>query len=94
MSYMLIRHKIKDYNKWKPLFDKNGVHRKASGSKGGYLLRNADNSNEIVALFKWDDLTKARQFAQSDELKQAMQEAGVSDKPDVYFLDEVEQPVV
>ena len=94
MSYMLIRHKIEDYNKWKPLFDKNSVDRKANGSQGGYLLRNADNSNEIVVLFKWDDLKKARQFAHSDELKKAMQEAGVSDKPDVFFLDEVEQPAV
>jgi cysteinyl-tRNA synthetase len=32
------------------------------------------------------DLNKAKQFAESDELRQRMQQAGVSDKPDVLFL--------
>jgi hypothetical protein len=29
---------------------------------------------------------KAKAFAASDDLRQAMQKAGVSDKPDIYFL--------
>jgi hypothetical protein len=44
-----------------------------------------------VILFEWDDLKKARQFVQSEDLRQAMRRSGVSDQPDVYFLDEVER---
>jgi hypothetical protein len=34
-----------------------------------------------------EDPDKAKAFAASDDLRQAMQKAGVSDKPDVYFLE-------
>jgi hypothetical protein len=42
----------------------------------------------LVILLEWDDLEKARQFAQSEDLRQTMQRAGVLDQPDVYFLNE------
>lgn len=43
-----------------------------------------------MILFEWDSLEKARKFAQSEDLRKTMQRAGVIDKPDLYFLDEVE----
>ena len=91
MPYLLIQPTIEDYAKWKPVFDEHSATRKASGSKGGQLFRNADNPNEILILFEWDDLEKARQFTQSDDLRQAMQRSGVIGRPDLYFLDEVER---
>jgi heme-degrading monooxygenase HmoA len=91
MPYVLIRHKVEDYAKWKPVFDEHGATRKASGSKGGHLFRNADDPNEVVIIFEWDTMEKARQFVQSEDLGQAMKRSGVSDQPDVYFLDEVER---
>lgn len=94
MPYLLIRHKVKDYDKWKPVFDEHGSTRKANGSKGGRLFRNADDPNEIVIIFKWDSLDKARKFVKSENTKKAMHRAGVADKPDVYFLDEVEKVTV
>lgn len=92
MPYMLIRHKVKDFDKWKPVFDEHGATRNRSGSQGGYLLHSADDPNELVILLEWDNLQKARQFAQSDELREAMERAGVADQPDVYFLEEIERP--
>ena len=90
MAYLLIRHKDKDYEKWKTVFDGHSATRKTSGSKGGRLFRNADNPNEILVFFEWDNLEKAKKFAQSEDLKKTMQQAGVIDKPDVYFLEEIE----
>lgn len=91
MPYLLIRHKVKNYDKWKPVFDEHGAARRLNGSKGGHLFRNADNPDETIILLEWDSLDKARKFAQSEDLRKTMQRAGVSDKPDVYFLDEVER---
>jgi heme-degrading monooxygenase HmoA len=70
------------------MYDEHGATRKASGSAGGRVFRSADNPNEVVILLEWDDLEKARQFAQSEDLRQTMQRAGVVDQPDVYFLNE------
>ena len=90
MPYILIRHKVADYLKWKPVFDEHGATRQASGSRGGQLFRNATDPNELVILLEWDDLEQARQFAQTEDLRQTMQRAGVADQPDVYFLEMVE----
>jgi heme-degrading monooxygenase HmoA len=73
------------------MYDEHAATRKASGasgSAGGRVFRSAADPNEVVILLEWDDLEKARQFAQSEDLRQTMQRAGVVDQPDVYFLNE------
>jgi heme-degrading monooxygenase HmoA len=94
MPYLLIKHKVEDFDTFKPVYDEHAALRKAGGSIGAHMLRNADDPNEIVILLHWDDMENARRFAQSDDLRQAMQQAGVSGKPDVYFLEEVERTSV
>jgi heme-degrading monooxygenase HmoA len=90
--YLLVRHKVEDYERWKPILDHDrGATRKRSGSKGGWILRNANDPNELVILFEWDSLESARRFANADDLREAMQQAGVADQPDVYFLEEIER---
>ena len=91
MAYIIVRHKVKDFKKWKPYFDNHGIVRQATGSKGGKLFRNAENPNEVFILFKWDNLQNAKKFTQLDDLKEVMMKAGVSDKPDIYFVEEVEE---
>ena len=91
MVHFLVRHKVKDYTKWKPVFDAHAAKRKENGSRGGRLFRNTKDPNEVLILFEWDDVGKGRRFAESEELRQAMERAGVSDKPDLYFLEEIEK---
>jgi heme-degrading monooxygenase HmoA len=91
MPYLLVRHKVEDYARWRPIYDQHAATRKAGGASGtaaGRVFRSAENPNELVLLLEWDDLDKARQFAQSEDLRQTMQRAGVVDQPDVYFLNE------
>ena len=91
MPYVLVRHKINDYATWKPVFDEHSETRRASGSKGGKLFRTADNPNELVILLEWDSIENARQFAESQDLREAMERAGVADQPDIYFLEQVDE---
>jgi hypothetical protein len=42
-------------------------------------------------LLEWDVLERARQFAQSEELHEVMQRAGVVDHPAISFLKDGEQ---
>jgi len=86
MMHMLIRHKVADFAKWKPVYDAHEPSRQNAGLKEEHLLRNADDPNEVILFFSTEDLDKAKAFTASDDLRQAMQKAGVSDKPDVYFL--------
>jgi len=91
MPYMLVRHNVMDYAKWKLVYDQHAATRKAGGSKKAHLFRSSDRPNEIIILFEWDDLGKARKFAQSEDLIKTMQLAGVIGKPDIYFLEEIER---
>jgi quinol monooxygenase YgiN len=90
MPFLLIRHRVKDYARWKPRFDEHAETRKASGSKSARLFRSAANPNEIVALFEWDNLELAQRFSQSENLRAVMQESGVAEPPDIFLLDDVE----
>jgi len=90
MPYLLVRLKVEDYAKWKPVFDEVRTWRMVSGLKSTRLFRSADNPNEIIVIREWDDLENARRFAQSEDLRKAMERAGVADRPDFYYLDEVE----
>ncbi len=89
MAQLIIRHKVKDYGKWKPLFDEHGAKRKAAGSRGGRLFRSEKDANEVVIFFEWEDLGKAHKFTESEDLRQTMEHAGVVGKPDLYFLEEI-----
>ena len=91
MPYLLVRHRVEDFAKWKSVFTEHSAARKAGGSRGGLLLHDADDPNNLVLLFEWDSLARARAFADSDDLRRAMQRADVTDQPDIYFLGEAER---
>ena len=86
MNHLLIRHKVADFTKWKAAYDAHVSARENAGLKELHLLRNADRMDEVVILFEVRDVGKAREFANSTELREAMQNAGVTDKPDIWFL--------
>ena len=94
MPSLLIRCHVADYLAWKAVFDEHECARRANGSQGGWLFRDADDPHEVLLLLAWDDLERARLFADSDDLREAMARAGVTDRPDIWFLEDVGRPTV
>jgi heme-degrading monooxygenase HmoA len=94
MPSLLIRHHVADYPAWKAGFDEHEPTRHANGSQGGRLFRDAADPNVILVLLEWDDLERARLFADSDDLRETMTRAGVTDRPDIWFLEDVGRPTV
>jgi heme-degrading monooxygenase HmoA len=88
MVYMFVRHGVQDYDAWKSVFDSVGDLRKRNGEKSYQILRQENGSKKLVALFEWDSLDNARKYATSPELKEAMQRAGVTGKPEILFVEE------
>ncbi|AEG18009.1 cyclase [Methanobacterium paludis] len=89
MTYVLVIHKVKDYAKWKPVYDEDGATRKAKGSKGSSLFRNANDPNHLIVLTEFEDMEKAKSFVESEDLKIAMQKAGVAGRPAVFYLEKL-----
>ena len=90
MVFAVVDHKVEDYAKWKPVFDKHGETRKKAGSKGGKLFHVSGEPNHICILLEFDTNENATKFYESEDLKKVMQDAGVIGKPDVWFLDKIE----
>jgi quinol monooxygenase YgiN len=89
MPTLLIRHHVADFAAWKAAFDAHAITRQANGSQGGRLFRAAADPNEVLLLLEWDDRERARLFVDSDDLQEAMTQAGVAGEPDIWFLEDV-----
>jgi len=94
MPYVLFQISVEDYDKWKAAFDEYGPVRKGAGSKGGLVLRNADDPTHVTILLEWDSLDNGRNFTASAGLRETMKQAGVIGPPNLYFLNEVDKPSV
>lgn len=94
MAHILVRQNVENYAKWKKAFDGDADIRREGGSQGGYVFQDADDPNEVFILLEWDTMEHLQQFAQSDELKERMQRAGVTGPPNIYFVNLADQPSV
>ena len=90
MPTLLIRHRVEDYVTWKVAFDQHASTRRANGSRGGHLFRNAAEPNDVVILLAWHGLERARLFVDSDDLRETMMRAGVAGYPEIWFLEDLE----
>ncbi len=86
MTYLLVRHHVADFANWKKAFDAHAGARVTAGLKDKEVLRDLDDQNQVVLLFEVSDLEKAKEFSESSSLREAMTAAGVTDQPDLYFL--------
>lgn len=89
MPALLICQRVADFAVWRARFDEDDAVRRANGCQGVSLFRNATEPSEVLALMEWDDLERARLFVQSDLLQEAMARAGVTDRPDVWLLEDI-----
>jgi hypothetical protein len=86
VTYLLVRHKVKDFDAWKAVFDSHVRAQQEAGLGVERVLRNLDDPSEVVLLFEVLDLEKARGFVTSTDVPGAQTDSGVLDKPDIYFL--------
>ncbi|MFN7972627.1 MAG: cyclase [Acidobacteriota bacterium] len=85
-SFVLVRHKVKDFATWKPFYDAHIGKRQEAGLTERQLMRADDDPNHVILLFEAKDLGRARAFAESPDLRETMTKAGVMDRPDIFFL--------
>ncbi len=92
MAYVLVHHRVGDYDTWRGFFDGHLDARKRAGLRDIHVLQNSTDPQDIFILMEASDLKKAQEFASSNDLRETMEKGGVMGKPDVYFLNESGQP--
>ena len=90
MSYIMIRHKVANYAKWKRAVIAFKKFRKASGEQCFYVCRGAEDRNDLLVWCAWDTSARMKKFAKSKELHEAMRDAGVLGKPVISFYSKME----
>jgi quinol monooxygenase YgiN len=90
VPHVLVHQRISEFRRWKEVFDRLGPARAAASCRSTTVFRNREDPHEVVVLFDFDDLARARQHMGSAELRQAWQDAGVTDPGTRSVLDAVE----
>lgn len=89
MATLFVRHKVKDFESWKAFYDKFEGERQKMGVTDHGVYQAEGDPNDVTVYHHFDSMDKAKAFAQSDELKAGMQEAGVTGAPDMWFTKKV-----
>ncbi len=88
MAYMLIKHKVEDFAKWKKAFDEHARAREGAEIFAQQVLREIKDPNNVFVICKIRSVEKANALSASPETKEIVKKAGVIGQPEVYFLQE------
>lgn len=91
MATMFVRHEVNDYENWKRIYDDFASVRREKGVTGASVHRDAEDASTIVVTHQFGSLDAATAFAESEELKNAMANAGVAGPPEIWFTEDVEE---
>ena len=83
MAIMFVRHQVADYAKWRQVYDNFGPTQQSRGVKAEAVYRAADNPNDVTVTHDFATLEAAQQFAASDDLRNAMSNAGIVGEPTI-----------
>ena len=86
MTYLLIKHKVEDFDKWKAAFDAHAPAREKAEIKALYVLREVSDPNNVFVFCEAKDLAKANALSSSPDMKEIAKKAGVIGQPERYFL--------
>jgi hypothetical protein len=85
---MFVRHDVNDYETWRKEYDDFDQKRRQMGVRAHGVFRDVDSGTSVTAFHDFDSIEAARSFAASSELKDAMQNAGVTSAPQIWFTEE------
>ncbi len=88
MARLFVRHKVEDYAKWRKVYDELEETRTRMGEIGDWAFQLDGDPNDVTVIHDFDSVEKANAFAASAELHEAMSNAGVAGRPDVWITSE------
>ena len=90
MVAVIVRHRVRDYDTWKPVFDEHGEVRRRHGALGHQLYRVLGDPQDVIIVNRFKDADAAQAFAADPSLPAVMERAGVISKPDISFCEQAE----
>lgn len=78
---MFARHSVNDYAAWRAVYDEVEPLRQQYGCTGAEVHTDPSDKNDVFIIHRFPSVEQAQGFASSDELREAMDRAGVSGPP-------------
>ena len=88
MVRLFIRHNVADYQAWRKVYDDFDAQRRSMGVTDDCVYQSIDNPNDVTAWHDFETAEEAQAIVGSDELKNAMQGAGVQGEPEIWIVTE------
>ena len=88
MTHLLCRNRVRDYDRWKAVFDANRADCDAAGLRLVRLWRELTEPENVFFLFEVEDMERARAFLAAPEAARAGEESGVVDG-EFHFVAEI-----
>ena len=85
MATLFVRHPVADYAEWRRVYDSIGAMQKAGGVVADSVYQSVDDPNDVTVTHDFATIEAARAFVSSRDLKAAMEKAGVSGAPAIWF---------
>jgi hypothetical protein len=86
MSTIIVNHKVKDYAKWRPIYDADDKRRQTYGFKNARVYRAADDPNNIFIVADITDASQVLKMKDDPDLAAKMAEGGVISEPTISVL--------
>lgn len=87
MIRMYVRHTVEDFDAWQRAYDEFAETRTALGVRDDAFFQGAEHPEDVTVWHDFEDLETARSFVKSDQLRQAMERAGVLSDPQIWFVE-------
>lgn len=89
MPYTLTRLEVEDFPHWRRAFEDHADDREEAGSRGGHIFRDDTERSRIVVFLAWDDLDDAREYLESDAVREEREAGGVGEDAETVYLEEL-----
>jgi quinol monooxygenase YgiN len=91
---VVIRHQVADFDTWKAAFDEHEDARREAGCLGHHINRAKDDPNLVTLYLAVENVERAKAFADSDDVRNLMAQAGVVSAPELTWTTPVREAVV
>jgi len=80
---LTIHFKVKDFNAWQTSYTGNEKNRTTAGITKSKVFRSTDDPNDVLLLQEVSDVSKARNWYGSSEMKSVMEKSGIVGSPSI-----------
>jgi hypothetical protein len=91
MAWILIEHKVNDYNTWKQVYDRTAEVKRRNGWKRYRVFQVAQERTHLIVMDQFERADQAQEYLNSDFLKDALKQMGVVGTPTMLLLEGLEE---